>query len=48
MKPHRYAMLEMSPRNRPTLNLLGVEYRQMTRIPILIENIRKQISFPLS
>ena len=48
MKPYRHAMLEMRPRNRPTLNLLCIKNRQMTSIPIFIENIRKQISFALS
>ena len=48
MKPDGHAMVEMRPRNRPTLNLLRIENREMTRISIFIKNIRQQISFALS
>ena len=48
MESHWHAMIQMRPRNRPTLNLLRIEYREMTRVSILIENIRQQIPFAFS
>ena len=45
MKSHRHAMVQMRPRNRPTLNLFRIEDREMVRISIFIKNIRQQISF---
>ena len=48
MKSHRHAMVEMRPRDRSTLNLLGIEDRKMASVPVLIEDIRQQIPFAFS
>ena len=45
MESHRHAMVEMRSRNRPTLDLLRIENREMARVPIFVENVRQQITF---
>ena len=48
MKSHRHTMIQVRPRNGPTLNLLRIENRKMARVSILIKNIRQQIPFTFS
>ena len=48
MKSHWHAMIQMRPGDRPTLNPLCVEYREMASVSIFIKNIRQQIPFAFS
>jgi len=40
-------MVEMGARDRASLNLLGIKYREMTRVAIFVEDVGEQISFAL-
>src|SRR5580658_2417920 len=47
MESYWHPMVEMRPRDRPLLNLLGVKNREMARVAIFIENVGQQIAFAL-
>ena len=48
MESYWHPMVEMRPRDRPLLNLLGVKNREMARVAIFIENVGQQIAFALA